>query len=165
MAADFKGDFLGAVNTATQLGPTETGLTAVDLKSIAASSGELLDVSRCRALGFSVVYTIAGTTPTVGTVKLQAIILTDDGGTQLSEPIDIVTITSTQAAGTYRVWVAWSDSLAPAMQAYGSGGTFTIGTSLSALRSMRKIKLRLDVTTAYDQTGAKTASVYMLSTV
>jgi hypothetical protein len=160
MVADFQGDVLSG-SSVRGFDPSALGLSAVDLKTLGTTAGNIIDLSRYSSLGFSVIYTIAGTTPTVGSVKLQAILYAEDGTTQISEPIDVVTIVSTQAAGTYRVYVGWGETLAAAMQAFSSGGTFTIGANLAALRAPRKVKLQLVVGTAYDQTGTKTADVYL----
>lgn len=154
MVADLRTQTVGEVDASS------TGLIEVDLKTQATTVGTLLDLRGYRSIGFSIIYTLAGAAATLGTAVLQAIQYADDGVTQLSEPVSIVTITSTQAAGTYRVWVAWSEHLAPALQAYGSGGTFTLGNP-ERLRALGKVKLQLNVSTAYDNGSDATANVLL----
>jgi len=149
--------------------PSDLGLAAVDLKTAATTTSEVVDLASFTSFGISVVITVAGTTATAGAFRIEAVRMSNDGGdtdadVQLSEAITILTVSSilyTAAGSPYRVFVQWSDTLTPIIIDGASGATYTIGPNVANLRGMRKMRLRLVVTTAVNQTGAKTADVYL----
>ena len=151
-------------NQTSEFQPADVGLAAVDLKTVAGTlAAGVIDIAGMTQIGVSCVYTFTGgTNPTQGAWKVQAQVMAEDG-TQLSELIDIISVSAmTQATGaTYRVFAGWSAMLAPAIQAYASGATFAVGANLSALRGAAYLKFKIDVTQGVNNASTSTASVYV----
>ncbi len=137
--------------------PADTGLLDIDLKSIAASAGSIIKLGGARRITAILEYTIAGTTPTVGVVELRVEGFAADGTTLLLPSVLLGTLTSTEAAAVLQTAVSWGEGTP------GKAGTIVLGTAadFDVLKLLPFARFTLDVTTAYDQDGDKTGSVFI----
>jgi hypothetical protein len=156
--SEFRAQTNRVLGSVKEYAPADLGLSAVDLKSVTDNTGTMIDVSGIHEFILMVEYVIVGTAPTVGTVDTEIEVFAGDKSTILVPAQAILRLTSTQSAGTYRTSVSWGWG-DPAVV---GTGTFPSGaTDLDPLKVLGHIKVHLNTTTAYDQTGAKTASVWL----
>lgn len=137
--------------------PVDTGLSAVNLKSQAKTTGTKIHVGGCTRFLAVLEYILAGAAATLGTavVKLSAY---DAAGTKLINELSLLTLTSTEAAGTYQTGVGFGTDTA------GKYGTGTItAANLDCLKALHHVELVLDVTTAYNNGSTATASVTLVA--
>lgn len=131
-----------------------TGLASVDLKTQAATVGNMLDIGGAKAFQLSVVEVIAGTTPAAGSATVDMALF--EGSTQLSSWITLGTLAFGDAAGTFQKSVGFGNFTAVA-----EGANWTVGASINALRGGVQAKLRVNVATAFTNATTATVSVYL----
>lgn len=138
---------------------SEIGIAGADLKAIAVTTGKTIEVSGMGHFMAVLQYVIAGTAPTVGTAKLEIEGLNKDG-LVIMPAIEILQVTSTQAAGTYYAGVAWGSGTP---DDFGGGTTTITAANFDRLKTLSFLRVRLNVTVAFDAAGTKTGSVLLIA--
>jgi hypothetical protein len=155
--ASFKGVPLGMIKEFT---PAELGLAAVNMKVQAVTTGRPIDLSGFDKFMVCLQYVIVGTTPTVGKADIDIKAYALDGTTLVLPTSELITVSSTEAAGTYQAVVSWGG--------VGTASELGIGTitaaTLDALKILTsKVEIILDVATASDAGTSHTGNVYLFA--
>lgn len=135
---------------------SDLGLTGVNLNTTGVVSGNIIDVCGLRHFHACLEYVIVGTAPATGTVamRIEAFDLNDAA---LLDAVIILSLSSTEAAGTYRTGVSW-----------GSGTTAKVGTgtitaaNFDVLKALKRVRLSLNRSVAHNAGTSMTANVRLV---
>jgi hypothetical protein len=161
------------MSTEKILTPSALNLSAVDLKAIASTRSRSFEIPPGSSqYMFVAEYVIAGTTPQAGVVDfaLEMYLQPAAGGaSNLIHTVTLADLIFGQAAGTYYGGTGWSNNeVVGANNTFGAT-EFTAGVTAASFVPFKAastvvLKLLVDVTTAFDQAGAKTVSCWFMAT-
>jgi hypothetical protein len=140
-----KGHHLGVVR---EFLPAELGLADIDMTTQATNTGLPIDLAGFNQVTVCLEYVIVGTTPTVGKADIDVKINASDG-TLIVPATEALTVSSTDAAGTYQVSASW--------------GIVAGVAALDALVLTNNVEIILDIPTASDAGTSHTGNVYLFA--